>query len=109
MTLAVAGCAALFSRTLPADDALQPGANVGSPVRIEVFPAALQLQGPRSRKQLVVTGYYADGSVQDLTRACQFASTAADIVAVENSVALPRRDGKAQIAVIAGGRAAIVP
>jgi len=43
-----------------------------------------------------------------LTRASQFASTAAEIVAVENAVALPRQNGKAEIAVIAGGRAAIV-
>src|SRR5262245_44322556 len=48
---------------------------VGQPVRLEVFPATINLSGPRSRMQLVVTGHYADGSVQDLTRACQFAST----------------------------------
>src|SRR5437899_1132220 len=88
--------------------ALEPIA-VGQPTRIEVFPPAVKLAGPRGRMQLVVTGHYADGSVQDLTRASQFASTAAEIVAVENAVALPRQNGKAEIAVIAGGRAAIVP
>jgi len=56
-----------------------------------------------------VTGHYADGGVRDLTRDSQFASTAAEVVAVENAVALPRKDGKAQIAVIAVGQAAVVP
>jgi hypothetical protein len=87
---------------------LEPVA-VGAPVRLDVFPSVLKLSGSRSRMQLVVTGHYADGSVQDLTWACEFASTEGSIAAIENGVALPRRDGKAQIAVVAGGRAAVVP
>src|SRR5262249_15550502 len=88
--------------------ALQPIV-VSQPVRIEVFPTALKLNGPRSRAQLIVTGHYADGSMQDLTRASHFASTVADVAIVENTVVWPRKDGKSQIAVIAGGRAAVVP
>jgi hypothetical protein len=77
--------------------------------RLDVFPAKVTLAGPRSRSQLVVTGHYSDGTVRDLTRDCQIASTADEIVTVENSVALPRRDGSAQIAIFAAGRAAVVP
>ena len=48
------------------EPALQPIA-IGKPVRIEVFPSELKLAGPRSQRQLVVTGHYEGGSVQDLT------------------------------------------
>jgi len=102
-------CGLLSFPNVRADEPKLEAVHVGEPVRIEVFPPAVKLSGPRSRMQLIVTGHYADGSVQDLTRATQFASTAADIVTVENTVALPRHDGQTQIAVIAGGRAAIVP
>src|SRR5918994_4563480 len=94
---------------LAAYGALIASAEANDLARIEVFPASLKLVGPRSRMQLVVTGHYADGSVRDLTRDSQFATTAADVVAVENTVALPRKDGKAKIAVIAGGQTAVVP
>ena len=40
---------------------------VGTPARIEVFPTQVKLDAPRPRMHLIVTGYYADGSVQDLT------------------------------------------
>jgi hypothetical protein len=104
-----AACLLLTSAGIRADEmALQPIV-VGQPVRIEVFPPALKLNGPRSGGQLIVTGIYADGSVQDLTRASDFASTVADVAIVENTVVRPRKDGKSQIAVIAGGRAAVVP
>src|SRR5262245_312503 len=90
------------------EPALEP-VQIGQPTRIEVFPPAVKLPGPRSRMQLVVTGHYADGSVQDLTRASQFASTSADVADVAGGVIRPRHDGQAQLAVVAAGRAAIVP
>src|SRR5262245_59055814 len=99
-----AGLSAAF-----ADDAGQPTIEVGQPARIEVFPAAVKLAGPRSHAQLVVTGHFADGSVQDLTSACQFASTNSEIATVASAVVRPHADGKAQIAVVVAGRAAIVP
>src|SRR4051812_13531601 len=102
-------CSLTLGPALHADEGAQDSLQVGSPTRVEVFPKALKLSGPRSRMQLVVTGHYADGSVQDLTRASQFASTSADIVTIDGAVALPHHDGKAEIAVIAGGRAAVVP
>src|SRR5262249_14019126 len=94
---------------LRADDTAIKSSNIGNPTRLEVFPPAVKLSGPRSRTQLVVTGHYADGSMRDLTRDSQFASTASDIVTAESSLVLPQHDGKANIAIIAGGRAAVVP
>jgi Protein of unknown function (DUF1549)/Protein of unknown function (DUF1553) len=93
---------------LAEEPVLEPIA-VGVPLRLEVFPPVIKLSGPRSRAQLVVTGHYADGSVQDLTRASQFATTAAGVVVVEQGIALPQHDGQAEVAVVAGGRAAVVP
>jgi hypothetical protein len=82
---------------------------VGTPVRIEVFPTAVKLNGPRGRMQLVVTGHYADGTLQDLTRAAQFATSNAAIVTVEGSVAKPHQDGAAEIVVSAGGQEVKLP
>jgi Protein of unknown function (DUF1549)/Protein of unknown function (DUF1553) len=108
--ITILACSTLLSlASLRADEPKLETIHVGKPIRLEVFPAAVKLAGPQSRMQLVVTGHYADGSIQDLTRASQFASTAADIVSIDSAVALPRRDGQAQLAVIAGGCAAVVP
>src|SRR5262245_52511773 len=94
---------------LRADDTAMKPSIVGTPTRLEVFPPTIKLSGQRSRAQLVVTGHYADGSIRDLSRDSQFASTASDVVTAEGSLVLPQHDGKAEIAIIAGGRAAVVP
>lgn len=77
--------------------------------RIEVFPAAVKLVGPRSRAQVVVTGHYADGNVRDLTRECEMVSAATATATVERAVVLPRQDGKTQVTVTAEGKSAEVP
>jgi hypothetical protein len=82
---------------------------IGQPVRLEVFPKELKLSGPRSQRQIVVTGHYADGSAQDLTWACQIASTKPNVAAVENGVVRAKHDGKAELAIVAGSHAVIVP
>ncbi len=81
---------------------------VGTPARIEVFPATVKLTGARQQMQLVVTGHYADGTLQDLTRASQFASSNPAIAALEGSVVRPKADGAAEIIVSAGGQQAKV-
>lgn len=45
---------------------------VGQPARIDITPAKLILLGPRSSRQLLVQGTYADGSIRDLTPFAQF-------------------------------------
>ena len=79
---------------------------VGKPSRIEVYPAEIKLAGPRRHMQIVVTGHYADGSMQDLTRASQFATSDAAIATVEKSVLIPHGDGAAELVVSAGGQMA---
>ena len=92
-----------------ANEADMTAIEIGHPARIEVLPASVKLAGPRSKAQLVVTGHYADGSVQDLTRASQFASTKGDVASVQSAVVRPHADGKSEVAVVVAGRAAIVP
>src|SRR5262245_21021696 len=101
ITTLLACCTLISIAGLRADEPKLEQIHVGEPIRLEVFPPAVKLAGAQSRMQLVVTGHYADGGVQDLTRASRLASTASDVVSVENQAALPRRDGRAQLAVIA--------
>jgi hypothetical protein len=81
---------------------------VGTPERIEVQPASIQLLTPQRRMHILVSGFYAGGEVQDLTRAAQFASNNEQVVRVEQGVAVPVGDGKAEIAVTVGGQTAKV-
>jgi hypothetical protein len=98
-------CLVVAARTNAEDASLEP-INIGQPARLEIFPPTIKLAGPRSRMQLVVTGHYSDGSVQDLTRAAQFATTNPAVATVEGSVAFPKQDGSADIVVVAAGLAA---
>jgi len=104
--LVITVASAASNSSAKADSPVLEPINVGQPIRLEVFPPAIKLAGLRSRMQLVVTGHYADGSVQDLTRAAQFGTTSAAVVAIENTVALPKQDGAAEVFVIVGGQGA---
>lgn len=80
--------------------------SVGTPERVEVFPAEFHLTGIHERAQLVVTGFYANGATQDLTRAAQFASLDESIVVVNGSMIEPKSDGDTTIQVTVGGQQA---
>ena len=92
--------------TLPASAAKLEPIAVGKPQRIEVYPSTIKLGGPRQHGQLVVTGYYASGQVQDLTRAAKFAPADPSVVEVSGSVVRPKQDGKTEITVAVGGQTA---
>ncbi|MCH8922883.1 MAG: DUF1549 domain-containing protein, partial [Planctomycetes bacterium] len=79
---------------------------VGKPQRIEVYPSAISLSGPRQHGQLVVTGHYAGGQVQDLTRAAKFVPADASVAEVNGSVVRPKQAGKTEIIVTVGGQTA---
>ncbi|MFM7842909.1 MAG: DUF1549 domain-containing protein [Planctomycetota bacterium] len=89
-------------------DQLEP-INPGTPARIEVFPAQIKFTGSRQQMQMVVTGFYADGTLQDLTRVAQFTSSNPGLVVMEGSVAKPKADGGAEIVIAVGGQTAKVP
>ncbi len=71
-------------------------------LRIEIYPAKVQLASQRSRAQFVVTGHYANGKMRDLTRSAEYTSSEAGIVEVRNGVAIPRKDGSATITARSG-------
>jgi hypothetical protein len=82
---------------------------VGTPARLEVFPPGIKLDSPRRVMHLAVTGHYADGGLQDLTRAVQFTCTDPAVAKMEGGVVVPLANGKAEIVVSAPGVEARVP
>ena len=105
-TLTTCLCCALViltCRITVADgESLQP-ITVGKPSRIEVFPPAVKLAGTRQRQQLGVTGHYADGSLQDLTRAATYAAKSEGTVNIQGSVITPQANGETAVKVAVGG------
>jgi hypothetical protein len=88
--------------------ALEP-IDVGTPVQVEVYPPQFKLQSQRRSMHLIVTGRYADGREQDLTRAATFASSNDQVCTVQNGVVLPLSDGQAEVKVSVGGAEVGVP
>lgn len=76
--------------------------------RIEVYPAEVQLTGVREQAQLLVTGYYVDGSIQDLTRVATITTANAEVAIVKGSVAYPQADGEGSLNVEFEGKTAPV-
>lgn len=89
---------------------LVPSAVVAAdaPARIDVHPLKVMLGSKRATAQLVVTGHFADGETRDLTRDATFTPSSA-VVEVRDGRALPKKDGKAEIAVAVGGHTIKVP
>ena len=104
MLLAGLSLVALPGSLANADD-LAP-VEIGKPTRIEVYPASVQLTSPRQFRQLVVTAHYADGQVQDITRAAEFVSSNPQAAEVQEAMVRPQGDGKSEIVVRAGGQEA---
>ncbi len=105
--LSLAGAPA-FGAAADADAQLEPIV-VGSPSKIEVFPTSFKLDSPRRVVHLIVTGYYEDGSVQDLTRAAELTSADQQIAKVAAGVVTPVADGSTQVTVKVGGQELQVP
>ncbi len=82
---------------------------VGNVDRLEVHPTGVLLSGPRQTMRLVVTGHYADGRVQDLTRAATMTSANEGVARVEQGVVQPQGNGQSAIDVSVGGKQVKVP
>ncbi len=103
-------CLARPSHAASADseNALEPIA-VGSPTRIEVFPTSFKLDSPRRVVHFVVTGIYADGSVQDLTRVAEVVPQNTEVAQAEGAVVSPLANGTTDVLIKAGGHEVRVP
>lgn len=93
---------------LAADGKLEP-IQVGQPQKIEVFPTAIKLMSNRDTMRIVVTGHYADGAIQDLTRIAEMTSTNPAIAEVANRVVRPKGDGNSEVLIKVGGHEAKIP
>ena len=82
--------------------------DAGMPTRIEVFPKQFTLLGPREQIQFVVTGFYADGGIRDLTTVAEFQVTNPAIAKVERAVGTPVANGSTDVLVKVGGQEASV-
>jgi hypothetical protein len=94
--------------TSAVETALEP-IDVGAPQKIEVWPKQFKLDTPRREIRLVVSGFYPGEICQDLTRATTFTSSDPGVVRMDGSVARPLANGRAEIAVEAGGLRLVVP
>jgi hypothetical protein len=100
--------AAQAPAVLPEGD--ERGKIIGQPQSLLVQPAQIDLNGPRSRLQLVVTGRYADGNIRDLTPFCEAVVEGHDLLGVEEGLYLqPRKNGKGSLLIKVGGRSVRVP
>ncbi len=103
--LAISG---LVRAEVPAAEAIEPIV-VGTPERLEVFPAKIKLDAQSRESHLAVTGFYADGSMQDLTRACEIIPASGEVVRSEGAVVYPVANGSTEVTVKVGGWEIKVP
>jgi hypothetical protein len=97
--LVVAGLL-LFGAGAEADEA----SLAGDVVRLEVFPQQLDLAGPRSSAQLVITGHLANGEVVDLSSAATFVLEEPELLDVSASGRVrPKSVGETKLNISVGG------
>ena len=77
--------------------------------RIEVQPQRLQLHRPRDRAIVLVTGYFPNGLVVDLTHQAQFTSAAPAIAAYQEGSVCPTGNGNCEIEVKVADQKALLP
>jgi hypothetical protein len=83
---------------------------IGQPTALLVQPLKIELVGPRSTQQVVVTGKYADGSVRDLTFFADLVLENPNVAAFdEERLLTPQGNGSTQLVVKAGGQTVTVP
>jgi hypothetical protein len=82
--------------------ALEP-VQVGHPAKIEVLPERVKITTPIQKVQLVVTGVYEDGTVQDLTRVARITAATAGLIHSEGALLSPMADGETELTVQVGG------
>jgi hypothetical protein len=70
-------------------------------ISLTVEPASIQLTGPESRQQLLVTGKFSDGTERDLTRSAQYLAPAF-AQSTKDGIVTPRADGKGKLTVKVG-------
>ena len=113
IAMLVLSCFALAGVPLRAAPPADPNTRaqlIGSPVTLDVEPNAITLADPRASQQVLVTGRYADGSLRDLTRFCEWKTANADLLAVTaTGLVTGRGDGTTHVEVRVAGLGVKVP
>ncbi len=108
--LATAAPNALAEESAPSEQSVQvEPIEVGTPARIEVFPAEVALSAPRREMHVIITGHYDDGSMQDLTSVAEIVSQDPAVATVEGAVIRPAANGTTSVQISVGGHQATVP
>jgi hypothetical protein len=106
---AALGLAGLVAQRAAAEEPKSEPIVVGHPARIEVFPTAVKLEGPRREMHLIVTGHYADGGTQDLSSVAEVVSQNPAVATVDRAIVHPAANGSTQVTVKVGGHEVAVP
>ncbi len=84
---------------------VQPPA--GAPTSLEIYPAIVELTGPRDEQRIGVLGRFAADRTWEITRQAKFTSAHPNIASVDGQGVLrPIADGKTEVTVQAGGKVA---
>lgn len=82
---------------------------IGQPKSIDVLPAAIKLNGPRSMQQVIVTGKYADGTVRDLTPFAELKPSNPAMVSISEGMVRGIANGAGTLQINVGNQTASVP
>jgi hypothetical protein len=83
---------------------------IGKPLSLAVHPQTIYLTGPRSMRQLLVTGRYSDGSERDLTTYCKLETAVPDILKVgRHGFLQAKNNGKTTLIINVGELTTQVP
>lgn len=83
-------------------------AQQGEPA-LEVWPKKIELASKRARVQIVVTGRWASGETIDLSRTAAIVADNESTVTVKNGIAIPHKNGGANLKVSAAGQDVLIP
>ena len=79
---------------------------IGEPIALLAQPETIRFSGPRTMRQMIVTGRYADGSQRDLTPFCTWSAETSGVVTVgEGGFVQPQKNGRTELVARAGSYA----
>lgn len=82
---------------------------IGKPAALDVSPAQVELVSPRDGVQVLVTARYDDGSMRDVTAACEVTCEKPDLVNLESGWVSPRQAGSGKLRIRAGQKEVTIP
>src|SRR5262245_28156857 len=107
---------AVFALTIPSIAIAQPAKNLkvepptAAITSINVYPAKIDLDGPRDEQRIGVVGQYADNRTWELTSVAKYTSANRKIAEVDAAgIVRPIGDGQTTITVTANGKTQTLP